>query len=119
MEETVDLRPYLAALGRYLWLIGGAVVLAIVIAVAIYLTSNDYEAIALLTVPEPTEQLQFDARITTTMRSMQNLTVYPELAKSSDLLNRVLAHAIELTDGRIATLAQVRDICLLYTSRCV
>ena len=91
MEETVDLRPYLAALGRYLWLIGGAVVLAIVIAVAIYLTSNDYEAIALLTVPEPTEQLQFDARITTTMRSMQNLTVYPELAKSSDLLNRVLA----------------------------
>ena len=116
MEETVDLRPYLAALGRYLWLIGGAVVLAIVIAVAIYLTSNDYEAIALLTVPEPTEQLQFDARITTTMRSMQNLTVYPELAKSSDLLNRVLAHAIELTDGRIATLAQVRDMTTLTTS---
>ena len=116
MEETVDLRPYLAALGRYLWLIGGAVVLAIVIAVAIYLTSNDYEAIALLTVPEPTEQLQFDARITTTMRSMQNLTVYPELAKSSDLLNRVLAHAIELTDGRIATLAQVRDMTKLTTS---
>ena len=29
MEETVDLRPYLAALGRYLWLIGGAVVLAL------------------------------------------------------------------------------------------
>ena len=116
MEETVDLRPYLAALGRYLWLIGGAVVLAIVIAVAIYLTSNDYEAIALLTVPEPTEQLQFDARITTTMRSMQNLTVYPELATSSDLLNRVLAHAIELTDGRIATLAQVRDMTTLTTS---
>ncbi len=116
MEETVDLRPYLAALGRYLWLIGGAVVLAIVIAVAIYLTSNDYEAIALLTVPEPTEQLQFDARITTTMRSMQNLTVYPELAKSSDLLNRVLVHAIELTDGRIATLAQVRDMTTLTTS---
>ena len=116
MEETVDLRPYLAALGRYLWLIGGAVVLAIVIAVAIYLMSNDYEAIALLTVPEPTEQLQFDARITTTMRSMQNLTVYPELAKSSDLLNRVLAHAIELTDGRIATLAQVRDMTTLTTS---
>ena len=90
--------------------------LAIVIAVAIYLTSNDYEAIALLTVPEPTEQLQFDARITTTMRSMQNLTVYPELAKSSDLLNRVLAHAIELTDGRIATLAQVRDMTTLTTS---
>jgi len=116
MEETVDLRPYLAALGRYLWLIGGAVVLAIVIAVAIYLMSNDYEAIALLTVPEPTEQLQFDARITTTMRSMQNLTVYPELAKSSDLLNRVLVHAIELTDGRIATLAQVRDMTTLTTS---
>ena len=26
MEETVDLRPYLAALGRYFWLIGGAIV---------------------------------------------------------------------------------------------
>ena len=60
MEETVDLRPYLAALGRYLWLIGGAVVLAIVIAVAIYLTSNDYEAIALLTVPEPVSYTHLD-----------------------------------------------------------
>lgn len=116
MEETVDLRPYLAALGRYLWLIGGAVALAIVIAVVIYMSSDDYEAIALLTVPEPTEQLQFDARITTTMRSMQNLTVYPELAKSSDLLNRVLARATELTDGRIDSLSQMRAMTMLTTS---
>ncbi|MBP8950089.1 MAG: hypothetical protein KBG73_14700, partial [Candidatus Promineofilum sp.] len=77
MEENVDLRPYLAALGRYLWLIVGAVVLAIIISIVIYLSGDDYEAIALLTVPEPTQQLQFDERITTNLRSMQNLTVYP------------------------------------------
>ena len=116
MEENVDLRPYLAALGRYLWLIGGAVVLAIVISIAVYMSSDDYEAIALLTVPEPTEQLQFDERMTTTLRSTQNLTVYPELAKSSDLLNRVLLRATELSDGRIASLAQVRAMTTLTTS---
>ena len=49
MEETVDLRPYLAALGRYLWLIGGAVVLAIVISIAVYMSSDDYEACLLYT----------------------------------------------------------------------
>ncbi len=116
MEETVDLRPYLAALGRYLWLIVGAVILAIVISIVIYSSSDDYEAIALLTVPEPTQQLQFDERLTTNMRSMQNLTVYPELAKSSDLLNRVLNRAIELTDGRVASLSQMRAMTTLTTS---
>lgn len=116
MEETVDLRPYLAALGRYLWLIGGAVVLAIVIAVAIYFSSDEYEAIALLTVPEPTQQLQFDERIMTTVRSTQNLTVYPELAKNNDLMSRVLVRATELTDGRITSLAQVRAMTMLTTS---
>ncbi len=116
MEETVDLRPYLAALGRYFWLIGGAIVVAVVISIAVYMSSDDYEAIALLTLPEPTQQLQFDERITTNMRSMQNLTVYPELAKNNDLMSRVLARATELTDGRITTLAQVRSMTMLTTS---
>ena len=59
MEETIDLRPYLSTLGRYLWLIGGAIVLAIAISVGVYMWSVEYQAIALVTVPEPSQELQF------------------------------------------------------------
>jgi len=116
MEETVDLRPYLSALGRYFWLIGGAVILAILIALAFYFSSDDYQAVALVTVPEPTQQLQFDPRIETTTRPNQLLNVYPELAKSNDLLARLLPQAEALSDGRIATATQLRTALQVNSS---
>ena len=116
MEETIDLRPYLSTLGRYLWLIGGAIVLAIAISVGIYMWSDEYQAIALVTVPEPSQELQFDPRIVSTTRTGQLLDVYPELAKSSDLLERLLIKAGEITEGRITTLAQLRAALQVTTS---
>ncbi len=116
MEETIDLRPYLSALGRYFWLIGAAAILAILIALALYFSSDDYQAIALVTVPEPSQQLQFDPRIATTTRPNQLLNVYPELAKSNDLLARLLPQAEALSDGRIATATQLRSVLQVNTS---
>ena len=40
MDETIDLRPYVTALVRHLWLIGGAVVAAIALALLLFSTSN-------------------------------------------------------------------------------
>ena len=113
MEETIDLRPYLATLGRYFWLIGGAIALAIALSVGFYMLSDEYQAIALVTVPEPAQELQFDPRIVSNTRPGQLLEVYPELAKSSDLLERLLVTAEEITEGRITTLARLRPALAL------
>jgi capsular polysaccharide biosynthesis protein len=116
MEESIDLRPYLAALGRYFWLIGGAVILAIAISVGVYLSSDNYTAIALLTVPDPAQEFQFDPRIITNVRSTPLLTAYPELAKSNEVLSGLLDEARTITDGRISTLSQLRAMLVVTSS---
>ncbi len=108
MEQTIDLRPYVAALGRYLWLIGAAVVLAILASIAFYLSRDDYTAIALITFAEPTQEAQFDPRLTTTVRTTSMLDVYPALAMSSEVLSRVLPQAQTISAGRIASEPQLR-----------
>lgn len=116
MEQTIDLRPYLAALGRYLWLIVGALLLAGVVSMALYLSSNDYEATTLLTIPEPVQQAEFDVRLTSTVRPAQALTQYPELARSDELLSRLLERVGTLSSGRIVSTAQLRAMTKVTTS---
>lgn len=110
MDETIDLRPYVEALVRHFRVIGGAVILAIVLGVAFFLLSNKYEAAALVTVPEPSQQLQFDPRITTTIRSTQLLPIYPQLALSDDVLARLVEKAGEITNGEIVSPSQLYDV---------
>jgi uncharacterized protein involved in exopolysaccharide biosynthesis len=101
MDETIDLRPYVAALLRYVWLMGLAVLLAVIISIALFMMGDDYVATALVTVPEPAQQVQFDPRITTNLQSTQLLTAYPRLALSDDLLTRLLPRATALSGGTI------------------
>lgn len=116
MEQTIDLRPYLAALGRYLWLIVGAAILAILASIAFYLLRDDYKAITLLTIPEPTQEVQFDPRLRTTIPTAQMISVYNELAKSSELMLLVLPHAQEVSGGRIDSEAQLRTALQVTSS---
>lgn len=116
MDETIDLRPYVAALLRYVWLMGLAVLLAVIISIALFMMGDDYVATALVTVPEPAQQVQFDPRITTNLQSTQLLTAYPRLALSDDLLTRLLPRATALSGGTIATLDELEDVLQVGSS---
>ncbi len=109
MDETIDLRPYVKAVVSLWWLIVGAVLLAILVGAAIYLAGNNYEASALVTVPEPTQQLEFDPRIVSNTRATQLLTAYPQLAMSDDVLTRLLPTAKDLDPVAFSSLMQLRD----------
>ena len=109
MDETIDLRPYVAALVRHVWLLGLAVLLAVILSIALFAMGDDYVATALVTVPEPAQQVQFDSRITTNIQSTQLLTAYPRLALSDDLLARLLPRARELSGGTIDSLTKLHD----------
>ena len=116
MEQTIDLRPYLAALGRFLWLIVGALLLAGAIGIAVYLSSDNYQSTTLLTIPEPVQQAEFDPRLTSVVRPAQALSQYPELARSDELLDGIVQQAEALSDGRIASTAQLRSMTKVTTS---
>jgi capsular polysaccharide biosynthesis protein len=109
MDETIDLRPYVAALIRHVWLLGLAVLLAVIFSIALFMMGDDYVATALVTVPEPAQQVQFDPRITTNIQSTQLLTAYPRLALSDDLLARLLPRANELSGGTVHNLTTLND----------
>lgn len=109
MDETIDLRAYVSALIRSWWLIVGAVVLALLIAGIVFFLSHDYEASALVTVPEPTQQLQFDPRIVSNVRATQLLLAYPQLATSDDVLAKLLPRAKELAPETFSSMSLLRD----------
>ena len=109
MDETIDLRPYVKAVVSLWWLVVGAVILAILVASALYLSDDAYEASALVTVPEPSQQLEFDPRIVSNVRSTQLLTAYPQLAMSDDVLAKLLPTAQALAPEAFASSTQLRD----------
>ncbi len=110
MDETIDLRPYVEAILRRWWVILGAVLAGILVAVLLQYTQNSYQATALVAVTEPTQQLQFDARITNSVDMNALLPAYPELALSDEVLTILLAQATELSADEIAYLPQLADM---------
>jgi uncharacterized protein involved in exopolysaccharide biosynthesis len=117
MDETIDLRPYVEAIVRYFWLIGGAIVLAIAVGVALYFSGNTFEATALATIPDPTQQVQFDSRIKDVLDPSEMLAAYPELAMSDEVLGRVLTRAQETPAGtNVATVGQLRGMMAVSTA---
>lgn len=110
MDETIDLRPYIEALLRRWWVILGAVIAGILIAVFLHFSQSDYRATALVAVTDPTQRLQFDARIVNTLDLDILLQAYPELATSDGVLTSLLARATELSGGTIDSLTQLRQM---------
>lgn len=110
MDETIDLRPYVEGLVRRWWVILGAVIASVLIAVLLYFSQNDFQATALVAVTDPAQRLQFDERITSTLDLDTLLQSYPELAMSDGVLSLLLEKAISLSGGNIASIDMLREI---------
>ena len=93
MEEEIDLRPYIETLiRRWRWIVGLALVAALAAAaVSFFVLSPTYEATALVLITNPRYQLNFDPRLETLSEIRTTSKVYPRLATSNDLLERVWA----------------------------
>ena len=109
MEEEIDLRPYIEAVVRnWMWIIGAAI-LAAVIALGVSSTiSPTYEAVALVAVAEPSQIVQFDPRIRTADEN-QPYKAFPELATSDELLTSLLVEVRTIYPS-VTTLASLRGM---------
>ncbi len=117
MDETIDLRPYIEALIRYVWLIIGAVILALVIVYLTNFSSTTYNTSALVSIPEPTLQAQFDARIKDVVDPDSLLTIYPVLALSDEVIGRVLSRVPGLQgDSGELTVSQLKSMLWFGTA---
>ncbi len=115
MDETIDLRPYVEALLRRWWVILGAVLGGILIAVFLHFGQSSYRATALVAVTDPIQRLQFDSRIVNTLDLDALLQVYPELAMSDSVMVMLLKQATELSAGEIDTLLQLHGMVQVET----
>lgn len=90
MEEEIDLRPYIEAIvKRWYWIVGVALLAAIVAFIVTSLTPPTYKATALVAVVAPRDVVQFDARIRETTTT-QPLRAFPQLALSDQVLQSLL-----------------------------
>lgn len=110
MDEMIDLRPYVDALVRRRWAILLAALIGVALALAVYFSNTSYEARALVVITEPTQELQFDPRIIDITDLDVLLHVYPELAKSDEVLTRLLVDARELSGGTVQSIKQLQDM---------
>lgn len=90
MEEEIDLRPYIeAVVKRWYWIVGVAVLAAIVAFVVTSFSPPVYEATALIAVVAPRDVVQLDLRIRETTTT-QPLRAFPQLALSDQVLQTLL-----------------------------
>jgi uncharacterized protein involved in exopolysaccharide biosynthesis len=90
MQDEIDLRPYLAALWRrWYWIVGMAVVAAVVAFVFTRISPPAYEASAVIMITEPQYQMQFDPRFGTEVQEPA-YRAFPTLATSDGVLARVV-----------------------------
>jgi uncharacterized protein involved in exopolysaccharide biosynthesis len=90
MEEEIDLRIYIEVILRYWkWIVGLAVLAAVVAFVFSSLQAPTYEAEAVVLVTEPRYQLQFDSRFRTD-EVQPAYKAFPTLATSDSVLQGVL-----------------------------
>lgn len=109
MDEEIDLRPYFELLLRnWMWIIGGAVLAALVAFGVSSLIPPTYEAKALVAITEERDVVQFDPRIRST-DERQPLQAYPELATSDELLQNLLSQ-LDPPLPEIETVEQLRGI---------
>ncbi|MEW5958063.1 MAG: Wzz/FepE/Etk N-terminal domain-containing protein [Chloroflexota bacterium] len=109
MEEEIDLRQYVMVLIKYrYWILGLAIVAAVIAFAISSFTPAAYEATALVTATQSRYELQFDPRFRNvpdsaiqSLLESQYLT-YPTLATSDDLLQQV-AGKVDLPMSELKT----------------
>jgi uncharacterized protein involved in exopolysaccharide biosynthesis len=82
----------------------------VLLAIAFYFFQASYQATALVVITEPTQQLQFDPRITDVTDLGILLRAYPELATSDEVLTRLMAEARPLSGDTLVSLTQLREM---------
>jgi succinoglycan biosynthesis transport protein ExoP len=91
MEEQLDIRKYLTIISRWWRLIAVCTVLAAVSAFVIsLLLPPTYEASSVVIITEPQYQTQFDPRFPVVEEWTPAYKAFPTLAKSDDVLRRVV-----------------------------
>lgn len=109
MEQEIDLRPYVKALiNGWKWIIGTAIIFAVVALGISYLRQPVYDAVALVAITNPRQIVQFDPRIQTSEEN-QPYKAYPELAKSDELLTNVLSE-VQSTVPSVTNLDALREL---------
>ena len=90
LEGEIDLRPYIQLLlRRWLWIVGAAVLAALVALAVTAFATPVFEATSLVVITEPRQIVEFDPRFRATDES-QPLSAFPELATSDELLESLL-----------------------------
>lgn len=110
MDETIDLRPYVDTLLRRRWVVLIATLIGLLLAVAFFFSQTEYKATTLVVISEPTQQLQFDPRITDITDFSTLLHTYPELSISDNVLTKLLVEAQQLTGNEVQSLTQLRSL---------
>lgn len=109
MEEEIDLRPYIEAIiSKWYWIVGAAVVAGVVAFIVSSMLPPSYEATALVAVTQPTEIVEFDARIRS-VDETQPLKAYPEIAMSDELMLALLPE-VSAIDPEIKSVEDVRKL---------
>jgi succinoglycan biosynthesis transport protein ExoP len=91
VEEEIDLRQYVKVLIRYwMWIVGLALVAAVVAFVVSLRQPPTYEASAVVIITEPRYQIRFDPRIETMQGWTPAYKAFPTLATSDEVLQTVL-----------------------------
>lgn len=108
LEQEIDLERYVLLLLRgWKWVIGGALLLAVLAFVVSTLLPPTYEATVLISTSRTRFDLEFESRFRT-VEDFQNVyRAFPELAMSDQVL-KALSDQIGPVEGESRTLAQLR-----------
>lgn len=99
MEEEIDLRPYVEAVTQnWKWVLGAAVLAALVALAITFFIPPTYKATALIAVTEPRQVVEFDSRIKVADEDLP-FDAYPDLAISDELLVSLLSEIESHTPG--------------------
>jgi uncharacterized protein involved in exopolysaccharide biosynthesis len=91
-EDEIDLRKYVEVLLRHWpWIVGCALVAAIVAFAVTAMMDPTYEASAVVLITEPRYQMQFEPRFETVDQWQPAYKAFPELATSDGVLEEVVA----------------------------
>jgi uncharacterized protein involved in exopolysaccharide biosynthesis len=94
-EVEIDIRRYFDVLLReWRWIVGIVVLVALGAFIWSALQPPLYEATALVVVTKPKYAINFDPRFATVVDNLQAYKVYPELAKSDDVVQSVYTNLI-------------------------
>lgn len=107
--EEIDLRRYVKTLISHIrWIIGAAVLCAVIALIVSLIMPRTYAATALVSVTEPRYILQFDPRLATSQEVALPSKAYPELALSDGVLGLVLADTTAMAEA-FESVAELRD----------